>query len=572
MAEPLKLRVRNFLGVSKADLDLSAIFLVAGVNAAGKSSLCEALASAVCSSPLARGQTSKKAAASLLRNGTDKGSISLDYGPGSIRITYPSCEIEQAGKPASLGTPLGIGSARLMALTLEQRARQIGERFKTQPTIADLREWTKEHPDAGVSTEELLTILWNDIDVQGWDSMHKTALEHGTKLKGRWEAVTSTKWGSKIAKNWCPSPLLPGEEYDLEAARATAAAAQVKLEELVGHAAVAQADVARIEEQSVGLDKAKEEYDAAQAEGVALSKQHAELVAKRAKSPAPVDPKLLPSCPHCGERVVILTDDKERYHAWLEKAPASLPADKLAKAVADRRELDENISLLQRKVKENATRSTTAAGEVKACERARTQLLDVQSRPRIADQEVENARSQALDAKRKADAIEAAQKATAIYDDWTQHQVLIEGLSPDGVRRGVMARKLSSINTTLGEFSATAKFSDVVLTDDLDCTYDGRPYVLLSESERWRCDLVLTCALAQQEVARVIIADRFDVLNPQARPGALMLLRSVGIPALVCMTAKDAAAVPDLTRAKFGTTRWLDHGVLEAIVSAAAAA
>jgi hypothetical protein len=261
--------------------------------------------------------------------------------------------------------------------------------------------------------------------------------------------------------------------------------------------------------------------------------------------------------------VVILTDDKGRYHAWLEKAPAPLSPDKLAKAVADRRELDANIAALQRQVATNAQRTTTAAGAVKACERARAQLLDVQARPRVAEQEVENARTQALDAKRKADAIEAMQKSTAIYDDWTRHQVLIEGLSPDGVRRGVMSRKLSSINTTLGEFSATAKFADVVLTDDLDCTYDGRPYVLLSESERWRCDLVLTCALAQQEAVRVIIADRFDVLNPQARPGALMLLRSVGIPALVCMTAKDASAVPDLTRAKFGTTRWLEQGVLE---------
>ena len=568
MAEPLKLRVRNFLGISKADLDLSAITLVAGINAAGKSSLCEALASAICSSPLARGQTTKKAAgANLLRLGTDKGSISLDYGAGQIRITYPTTEVEQAGKPASLGTPLGIGSARLMAMPADQRARQIGERFKTAPIIDDLREWAKEHPEAGLKKlddVDLIQEIWNDIDIHGWDAMHKTALEHGTKLKGRWEVVTSGKWGSKIAKTWCPSPLLPGEEYDLEAARAATAAAAAKVEELVGHAAVAQADVARIEEQSLGLDKANAEFEASQGEGAALAKQLLDLVGKRAKSPAPVDPKLLPVCPHCGERVQVLTDDKERYHAWLEKAPPPLSAEKLAKALADRRELDDSISMLQRKVTANAQRTTAAAGEVKACGRARAQLLDVQSRPRIAEQEVENARSQALDAKRKADAIDAMQKATAIFDDWTRHQVLIEGLSPDGVRRNVMARKLSSINTALGEFSATAKFSDVMLTDDLDCTYDGRAYVLLSESERWRCDLVLTCALAQQEAARVIIADRFDVLNPQARPGALMLLRSVGIPSLVCMTAKDASTVPNLQKASFGVSRWLEQGVLEA--------
>src|SRR5580765_6306713 len=123
MTEPLRLRVRNFMGVQRADIDISGIVLVSGINGSGKSSLCEAAACVMCSSPLARGMTSKKAAAALLRHGTDKGSISLDYGPGSVRITYPDCEIEQTGRPETLGTSLGIGSARFMALSASERVR-----------------------------------------------------------------------------------------------------------------------------------------------------------------------------------------------------------------------------------------------------------------------------------------------------------------------------------------------------------------------------------------------------------------------------------------------------------------
>lgn len=568
----MKLRVRNFLGVRQADIDLASIVLVAGLNAAGKSSLCEAAACVVCNTPLARGMTSRKAAAALLRRGADKGSISLDYDGGAVRITYPSCEVEQVGKPLSLGTPLGIGSAKFMALKPEERSRQIAERFDTKPTIEDLRSWAAEHPEAGLAPYQSDVLhaevdpvadLWNDIDVQGWDAIWKQAAEHGTKLKGRWEAISGQKWGAKAAKEWCPSPLLPGEEYNATEARQAASAAQAELETLLRHAGAAAADIQKLEEAAAGLEAAQARSEELRKEGLSLAKQLEDLVAKKNSDKAPVDTSTLPECPHCQKKIRIVTDPKQRY-TILEKAPAPLSKAELTKARAAIEELDRQIRAMEQKVQENGAAGVVAARAFQEAKEARRRLLEVQATPRVADAEVETARGKMLDAERKAQAVENLQKATGIYRDWTRHVVLTDGLSPDGVRRTVMMRKLSAINAQLGEFSATAKFADVVLTDDLDCTYDDRPYALLSESERWRVDLVLACLLGQREGAKLMIVDRFDVLNPQARPGVLMMLRHVGIPALVTMTAREKSAIPDLEKARIGTTRWLADGTLEA--------
>jgi hypothetical protein len=448
-----------------------------------------------------------------------------------------------------------------MALSPAERARQFGERFQTSPTQADLATWAREHPDAGLSSPALVEALWAEIELHGWDAEWKAAAEHGTKLKGRWEGITGGRWGSKIAKTWCPSPLIPGETYNLGAARERQTEAQAHLEALLGHAAVAAADIEALEERAERLVAAEEELATCRTTVAAFVKQCEDIVIRKNAKGAPVDTSTLPGCPHCGEKIRIVQDATRKY-VHLEKAPPPVPKEELRAARDAIRKWDEEIRDLSDLIDENGASAAELGGEVKACQAAKAKLLDIKARPKVGPEQVNIARGQVADAARQAEAIDAFQRASAIYEDWSKHVVLIEGLSPEGIRKTVMNRKLSAINGKLGEFCAVAKFNDAALTEDLDCEYDGRPYGLLSESEKWRVDLVLACLFGQQEHSRLLVLDRFDVVHPQARPGVLMLLRHVGIPALVAMTAREGSAVPDLEKAGFGARKWFNEGVL----------
>jgi hypothetical protein len=55
------------------------------------------------------------------------------------------------------------------------------------------------------------------------------------------------------------------------------------------------------------------------------------------------------------------------------------------------------------------------------------------------------------------------------------------------------------------------------LADDGSISAWGRPYPLLSESEQYRVDAILTVALAYLSRVRMIAMDRADVLTPQVR-------------------------------------------------------
>lgn len=47
---------------------------------------------------------------------------------------------------------------------------------------------------------------------------------------------------------------------------------------------------------------------------------------------------------------------------------------------------------------------------------------------------------------------------------------------------------------------------------------------MLSDSEKWRADTLVTFAIARLSGIRLVLLDRFDVLQPTARPQALKLL------------------------------------------------
>lgn len=566
--DTLTLHVRNVLGIAKADVTLAGITLVAGINAAGKSSLLECCALAMLSETSARGLRNKAEQARALRDGSEAGSITLDYAGGKIRVLYPAAEVEQVGKPNHLGSALGIGRARFLALKPEERAREFAERFSASPTLADLVTWFKAHPGSGLENDdqqEQRTLLWQDIDEQGWDSMAKRVKEYGTKRKGAWEQITKAKWGSAKANLWIAPELVVGEKYDIDEERAALAVIRADIEAVQVQEAVASISRIKLQEDIKAAEGAAETIAGLDAEMTELTTQlHAKRATREAMDIPPDDGSGgAQLCPHCGGRI---RTDREKGTGYLILSKAAAPMDpaKLKELRMKAARIDGDAQHLENAVQAKASEKIKLLTTVKGAEAARKQLAETADAQPVDRGRLSELRDAALAKERLLGGLERSVQAYEIFRDWQRNAVLLEGLEPEGVRRTVLDRHLSAVNVELGKIAETAAFRTIELTPELEARYDGRPYILISESERWRVDFCLAVLLHRKEDACALVLDRFDVIVPQDRGGIMIALKKLKITALVAMSAKERGAVPNLSKANMGAALWVEDGVVGA--------
>lgn len=559
----MKVRARNFCGLASADFDMVGITLVGGENNAGKSSLLQGVAAAALRDPLARGMK-KKDAKQLVREGTEAGSVTLDWGTGKRRVSWPTVTVEESGDAAgvSLGSALGIGAVRFSSLDMKQRAMELTERLGLTPTRLDLDAFLAgEQPKL---TKEVVDALWEDIDVSGWDAVHKRATDGATKLKGRWEAYTGERWGQSKAAGWRPGLILEDEDSTIEEAAEEEKAARTKLQQLLADGAVtdkALADAQAAAEDLTGAQKAEAE---ARAKIATMDAALNKLVKKR-ESLAPLatdDPTRRQefTCPCCEKKV------------WLRRIDGALtlvvpdpPKDEKAQAALEREHasVTEAITAQQRKIdgaNEELQIAVRRRGNAeKACER----LAALKAKPKVTEEDVAAGQAAVATAEARREAVTAYHKAREVYEEWLSHQPMIKALAPDGVRAKKVKDGLDDWRRELADLSTTAGWREVSISGDLEITVGGRIWPLLSVSEQWRADLLITLSLAKREKAQLVLVDALDVLHVRLRPGALKALRATGIPALVAATVTDQAAMPQLERVGFGRCYWIGEGRVE---------
>jgi hypothetical protein len=145
-----------------------------------------------------------------------------------------------------------------------------------------------------------------------------------------------------------------------------------------------------------------------------------------------------------------------------------------------------------------------------------------------------------------------------------------DALAPDGIPAEILAAAMGPINARLAQSALDAEWPAVVIAQDMGITADGRERRLLSESEQWRCDAMIAEAVAHLSGARLLVLDRFDVLDQAGRGqliGWLDALATAGEidTALVFGTLKSVPAnLPDTCAA-----HWIERGVLGQLKEAA---
>ena len=569
----MRARIRNVVGIEGADLPLDpGILLIAGLNGAGKSTIIQALASAASGTWQVRGVDKKRDLPLVVRSGATEGVILLEYDGGSVRIAYPAGTVEQQGKPLDLGTPLGMGAQRFMALPADRRLAEMQARFKTAPARADFDRWWREHPLPGLDPDakpeeparQAVDDLWDDIEESGWDAIAKREGGKVNTIQGRWAEATGTKWGTRLRLEWAPVGLHRGEVYDLTEAGEKVKDAKAELERLLELAAVGASKRTLLRDAVGKLPELRGQLASVQQGIRALEKDIEGIVEAMEKDGEPVDPRRFPACPHC--QGALLLRQERGVGMVVEKAPPRMDLEAYEKAVQLRASL--TATRQAKRSDADALRSDEAAlnANIAHGEAAERQLAELAEVPEVRDDEIANARVAVTEAEDFRDRVRRLHRSIELNGEWEWAVQVRDAIAPEGIRNTVLALRTSEITMELAAVSQAAGMGDIRLDPaDASVWYENRPYAMLSESEQWRADFLMTLVLAKREGAKLLLVDRLDLLHPQARPGVLQALAKMRIPCVVGMTAREPKppAMPDLAAAKLGRSVWLGGGKLE---------
>lgn len=568
----MHIRIRNVRGLQEVSLPLRpGLTLAAGMNGAGKTTLLECIAAAALGDWKIRSTRIKGDTTALVRRGQETASILLEHLDSSTRISFPDARVDRKGPALDYGSALGIGAVRFMALSAEERGRELARRFETDPTRQDFDSWWRTHQAAGIDPDappgspmrHSVDLLWSDIQVSGWDAIAKRMQSATRNLTGQWKEATGVNWGDKLRLTWAPEGLHRDEKYSLDAASAEVDRAEAAFEIVLRKDAVDAAERATAAEEAAKLPDLQAQHAVIREQLAASNAEAERIVGELEEVGEPVDPRQHPTCPECFKQVRVIRSPSAGFA--LEKVgrkalsvPAYEEALKIRGALEIRLETERQQ---QRQIERDAAVLGVA---IQQAERAQATLAQFEGRPDSNPEEIVTARRAVEQAKARVAAIRTLERARTINAEWERGQAIVEGLVPSGIRALVLERKLSEINAALAALSQAGGMHEVGITIEGDLTYDGLRYDQLSESEKWRCDLVMSLLLAQREGARLLLVDRLDILHPQAREGVLRLLAQQEGHAVVTMTARamDPRFVPDVDTHKLGHACWIGGGVL----------
>ncbi|MBY0417151.1 MAG: hypothetical protein K2W88_03690, partial [Pararheinheimera sp.] len=135
----------------------------------------------------------------------------------------------------------------------------------------------------------------------------------------------------------------------------------------------------------------------------------------------------------------------------------------------------------------------------------------------------------------------------------------------NAVRGYILSQALKPFQNLIDNInSLVPRWPAVGITPDMELVAGHRSYGLLSESEQWRVQAVITLALAQLSGINLVVLDRFDVLDPVSRVELMEALCDLSDQnqhlqvVMLGTLAKPAAGLPD----SYIQQIWLEAGVV----------
>ena len=592
--------VSNFLGARDVRLDMTTpVTLVCGPNGSGKSSVRDALDLAL-TGALHR-VALKKDAGALVTDGAQKARISVAGQDLAVDVG-----ISAAGKLARSGASLEA-MPDLLPYVLD------GQRF-ARGLMADGRRQflfglmgvevngaavAKRLEARGCDAARVFHVLPSLRS--GFEAACSEAKGRATMARGAWKAVTGEAYGSNKAADWLapvPGQAVDGEPTDpallkacdvaLEswqrsmgaatAERERRAGLQRRLPDLQATADLLPRRLTKLaaDEEELGdvqgqLQRAREAAGAVPRERVGLIHDLAAAVAyllPLAQTPMDREP---PQAERDAETALVAY---EREHGRVgeaysgdPEARAKLPALQQAAALCERTVTNSrrDVDAAQRAAAEVSTITADLAQPMADTSEAEAQIAKLKTERASIVARIDAAAS----AKRaKEAALRKTTEAAGHHADVQAWEQIAEALAPGGIPAELLSEALGPLNDALAGHAESAQWPRVAVEADMTVTADGRAYAMLSESEQWRADAMLAAAIAQLSDVRLLVLDRFDVLDQQGRSDALYWLDDMAQAgaidtALVSGTlARLPTGLPESTRAV-----WIEGGCASAVVA-----
>lgn len=538
--------IDNVLGVRAVDVSLSApVTMFVGGNGQGKTSIMDAVRLALTAEP-ARGVNYKKDYVRLIREGASAGQAQATVDGRECWLMLPTGKGTQVDPHPAL--PIVLDPARLAALKPAERKALLFGLLGVKATAADVKPLMVARGLDAKKIERVLPMLR-----AGFEEAASVASEAATQAKGAWKQVTNEQWGSDKGASW-KAPQIEFDAAQLQRLTSEAAALDQQLatanQELgalrerrqQADDAATQREKLKAKADQIGRIQKKLEFDERE-----LDKAQGKLAQCPGEARAGLLHELGWSLSYLvfyGEaldpdsvfeqRVRNALDAYEAQHGKVSFSNEQIDADRMPG-------LKEAVSLLTNAVANNK-RDLAEAQAAKA----QLDALDAQGEPvKESDFQAAEAKVRDLTAKRSAltaeiDAANAAKraadgadaattKAAELHADITQWIAVAEALGPNGIPGELVGKALGPVNARLAQSAEDTGWQRVLIENDMAITFGGRSYALLSESEKWRADAMLGEAIAQVSGLRLLMLDRFDVLELTGRAQALTWLSTLAI-------------------------------------------
>lgn len=554
----MEIEVKNYRGVSEASLALAPIALVAGPNHSGKSSIAQAVAAAVTQNAAPIDGIAKNAAGMLLRDGEKRGRCVVGDDTGNVSVNWPGGSTSTEGT-APWASSIAAGITSIVNMKPKDAAALLIHAMEAMPTFENLKAAL---PVVG---EDMLKAIWDVIQSDGWDAAHKRSQERGAKMKGAWEHVTGERYGSAKGAEWQSTFLnsLP-EDVELSDLEEAAAVTKDALEKAIAGQGAAQAEIDRLSEKAAAGLRAGESLVEAEANLSTLQAAQDAITTELNALPRPESGESYVECPHCKGHLVIVSRAEVRPPSTgLSEEENQKRADAIAEKNTEYEVARQAVSQASQEI--GVFRRLQQDGSASA------KQLDAMPRGSVTEDDVAVARAAADMAADKVAQFQVAAKAeddaAKLHEQISTNVLILDQLAPTGLRQKVLADKMAEFNGMLARLCTVAGWPAVNIADDLNASLGERPYLLLSESEKYRVRTILQVALADLDGSDIMIVDAADILDRTGRNGLFKLLKHTGMRSLVCMTLNKADEVPNLAAAGMGASYWLSDSVLSPITA-----
>lgn len=506
--------VSNFLGLPHFEHALGARTLfVAAPNGSGKSSLLQGIRFAL-TGVMPRGITKAGDRAQLITEGARQGFVEVVVGGAPLRRTIGTAKLS-GELPENPYLDLCLDAPQFARMPEDDRRKLLfavsGVKASSETVAEQLR--IQGVPDAVI--EEVVPRLR-----AGFETAAAYAKDRATQARGAWRGLTGEAYGAVKAETWAANGKPEPDAGEIEDCRRhidTQSAHIAHLHEAIGRvdAALSKERVEHLRDLADTVHLASESLDIAEAQYRQAETRVRELeLASRGHAPTTL------SCPCC--KAALSLRSGELVKATAEAAPAPVSKADLDAAKATAHDAYAKLQECRAGLAECKAAADTLANLPEPPSED-----DYQARDGLAFAQDEltgyRARLDTLlaDQRANADAKRITEEAAAHHADAVAWKLAEDALAADGIPSILLAQALDPINATLTDMAKPAGWRQAAITRDIALTYGGRPYNLVSESEQWRADAQFAAAIASLTNTKLLVLDRFDVLDPPSRANAL---------------------------------------------------